>query len=140
MVTSPNLYVYKGLNMNQDSNTIALAILTSRTYDEARSKLGKMSRTKFWKLRQSQEVKTAIANLSSQLYEESLAKTMNDVGQHIENLKSLSQGQFQDSQKAFVQLAACKYLLEIAHKGYELKTLNERIERLENTVNVDILS
>ena len=121
--------------MNHDSRTIALAILTSGSYDEARTKLGKMSRTKFWQLRQSKEIKEAISSLSTQLYEETLAQTMSEMRQSLNTLKALSTGQFQDSQKAFVQLAACKYLLEIAHKGYELKALNSRIDRLEHTVN-----
>lgn len=126
--------------MTHNANTIALAILTSNSLDEARCKLGQMSRTKFWKLRQSTEVREAISNLSAQFYEESLAKAMNETNEHIDNLKLLAKGNFQDSQKAFVQLAASKYLLEIAHKGYELKALNERIERLEGAINVNALS
>lgn len=126
--------------MIHDANSIALAIVTSNSLDEARSKLGKISRTKFWKLRQTKEVKEAISSLSVQFYEESLAKAMHETNEHLNDLKDLAKGRFQDSQKAFVQLAACKYLLEIAHKGYELKSLNERIERLENTLNADVLS
>lgn len=121
-----------------DPKIIALAIITSDSYEEARSKL-KIGRTKFWQLRQQDDVKIALTQLSARFYEEALARAMSDTKSNMTGLKTLATGDFEDSQKAFVQLAAYKYLLEIAHKGYELKTLNERIERLENTINVTAL-
>lgn len=109
---------------------IALCILSSASLEQARSKL-KISRTKLWELRQLPDVKNALNKISSQIYDESLATVMHDTTEHISILKNLAQGNFKDNQKAFVQLSACKYLMEIASKGYELKSLSARIANLE---------
>lgn len=117
-----------------DPHQVALSILSSATLEEARSKLN-ISRTKFWQLRQKPEIKNALNEISSHIYDESLATVMHDTTENLSILKNLAHGNFSDNQKAFVQLSACKYLMEIASKGYELKTLRSRIANLEKIAN-----
>lgn len=109
---------------------IALCVLTSESLEQARTKLH-ISRTKLWELRQLPEVKSAMNEISAQIYDESLSSVMHDTTENLTILKNLAHGNFSDNQKAFVQLSACKYLMEIASKGYELKSLNARIANLE---------